>query len=407
MSPHRFVLALLLLGSLFLPAAQATDGYFDYGFGATAKGGGGAGVAFAQDGLAPATNPAGDAFIHDQVNAGLTYFAPDRGATIGGTSYSANGTRAFYIPEAAWRQGLGEDVSVGIAAYGNGGLDTTYNKPLPGFAFGPASPGPGTNTGIDLEQFFIAPTATYTFFKDHAIGMSAVIVYQRFKASGLENFGISDAGPDSSVGLGARFGYSGNITPWLSLGLTYQPRISTSRFTKYSTLFADHGDFDIPANFAGGVALRPFVGTTLALDVERIQYANIPAIGNQLTPATYGAGLGSPNGPGFGWKDVTAIKIGLIQRVSDPLTLRVGYNYSSQPIPTDQTLFNVLAPAVVQHHFTAGGTWSFNKAIDVTAYATYVPKQTVTGSGSPLGPNFNADLYMSQVIVGVGGTWNL
>jgi long-chain fatty acid transport protein len=407
MSLKFLFLAMAPLGGLFMGDALATDGYFDYGFGATAKGGGGAGVAFAQDGLAPATNPAGDAFISDQVNAGLTYFAPDRGASLGGTSYSADGTRAFYIPEAAWRQGIGQDVSIGIAAYGNGGLDTTYNKPLPGFAYGPGSPGPGTNTGIDLEQFFIAPTATFTFFKDHAVGVSAVIVYQRFKASGLENFGISDAGDDSSVGLGARFGYSGAITSWLSLGLTYQPRISTSRFTKYATLFADHGDFDIPGNFAGGIALRPLAGTTLAFDVERIQYDNIPAVGNQLTPATYGAGLGAPNGPGFGWKDVTAIKIGVIQRVGDQLTLRIGYNHSTQPIPTDQTLFNVLAPAVVQHHFTAGGSWSFSKSIDVTAYATYVPKQTVNGSGSPLGPNFNADLYMSQVIVGVGGAWNL
>src|SRR5580704_2845640 len=39
-----------------------------------------------------------------------------------------------------------------------------------------------------------------------------------------------------------------------------------------------------------------------------------------------------------------------------------------------------------------------------TLYATYVPKQTVQGSGNPLGPNFfYAELYMRQVIVGVGG----
>ena len=48
-------LAILLAGT----SARATDGYFDIGFGVKAKGIGGAGVAFPQDALAPATNPAG------------------------------------------------------------------------------------------------------------------------------------------------------------------------------------------------------------------------------------------------------------------------------------------------------------------------------------------------------------
>jgi hypothetical protein len=48
-------LSLLLTASV----ALATDGYFDHGYGVKAKGLGGAGVAFAQDSIVSATNPAG------------------------------------------------------------------------------------------------------------------------------------------------------------------------------------------------------------------------------------------------------------------------------------------------------------------------------------------------------------
>ncbi len=67
---------------------------------------------------------------------------------------------------------------------------------------------------------------------------------------------------------------------------------------------------------------------------------------------TFGNGLGADNGPGFGWRDVTAIKTGIAYAPVEKLTLRVGYNYSTQPIPDNQTYFNILAPAVVQHHVT-------------------------------------------------------
>jgi long-chain fatty acid transport protein len=69
-------IAVLGLTALAATAAHATDGYFDYGYGVNAKGIGGAGVAFPQDSLAPASNPAGTAFLDNRFDFGLTYFQP-------------------------------------------------------------------------------------------------------------------------------------------------------------------------------------------------------------------------------------------------------------------------------------------------------------------------------------------
>jgi long-chain fatty acid transport protein len=189
------------------------------------------------------------------------------------------------------------------------------------------------------------------------------------------------------------------------VGATYQSRIFTSRFEDYAKLFADSGSFDIPSNFALGLAVKPWKPVTVALDVEHIFFSEVKAVGNQLTPASYGNGLGAVNGPGFGWRDVTAIKTGIAYEPIKQLTLRVGYNYSTQPIPDNQTYFNILAPAVVQHHVTAGATWRFNKNWEVTAFYAHAFEQQVNGNGNFGGAD--ANLKMSQDTFGLALGWIL
>ena len=85
--------------------------------------------------------------------------------------------------------------------------------------------------------------------------------------------------------------------------------------------------------------------------------------------------------------------------------MRVGYNYSTQPIPDNQTYFNILAPGVVQHHLTAGLTWRFSKNWVATAFYAHAFEQHVTGSGNFFGANPN--LRMSQDTFGLALGWIL
>ncbi len=389
-------IAVLGLTALAATAAYATDGYFDYGYGVNAKGIGGAGVAFPQDSLAPASNPAGTAFLDNRFDLGLTYFQPDRSAAIGSHQFSGNGQDQFYVPEIGYRHSLTTNLSLDIAVYGNGGMNTDYGQ-NPGFGT--------THAGVDLSQLFLAPALAYKITENHAIGLAPIVAYQRFKAYGLQNFGIPDQSYDSSFGGGVRIGYTGKLTDWLTVGATYQSRIFTTPFDKYKNLFAEHGSFDIPENFAVGLALKPVRQVTFALDVEEILYSEVKSVGNDLSPATYANGLGSNNGPGFGWRDVTAVKTGIAYDATENLTLRLGYNFSTQPIPENQTYFNILAPGVVQHHVTAGATWRFNKNWEVTAFYAHAFEQSVTGSGNFGGAN--ANLKMSQDTFGLAIGWVL
>jgi len=390
-------LAIAGLAALAIPSAHGTDGYFDFGYGIKSKGIGGAGVAFPQDSIAPATNPAGAAFLADRLDIGLSYFRPDRSAAIGGTTYDGNGSADFFIPEVGYKHTLNPDLDFAVTVFGNGGMNTDYSAPL----FDTPLPGVPSNAGIDLTQLFVAPTLAYKIHADHAIGISPVFAYQRFKAHGLQEFGVPDAGYDDSYGGGVRLGYSGNLTDWLTVGATYQSRIYASRFERYAGLFAEHGHFDIPSNFALGFALHPTKELTFAFDVERILYSEVASVGNSLTPAN-SVLLGQDNGPGFGWRDVTAIKTGIAYQASDTLTLRVGYNYSTQPISSNQTYFNILAPGVVQQHATAGLTWQFRANWELSAFYVHAFEQTVHGAGPPFGV---ANLSMQQDSFGVSVGW--
>jgi long-chain fatty acid transport protein len=368
------------------------------GYGIKAKGMGGAAVAFPQDSLATAANPAGVAFLDNRLDFGLTHFQPDRSASLGGHEFEGNGKEHFLIPEAGYRQALNSDFSFGVAAYGNGGMNTDYN----------ANPGFGTtHAGVDLSQLFLAPTLAYKISEKHALGLSPILAYQNFKAYGLENFGLVDVGRDHSIGGGVRIGYSGKLTDWLTVGATYQSRVFTTPFSKYDHLFAEQGSFDVPQNFAFGVAVKPIPALTFAVDVEEIFYSEIKSVGNELSLANLGNGLGSNNGPGFGWRDVTAVKTGVAYDLNKRWTLRLGYNFSTQPIPQNQTYFNILAPGVVQHHLTSGFTFHINPRWELSAFYAHAFEQTVRGSGNAFGPASNADLSMSQDSVGLSLGWAL
>jgi long-chain fatty acid transport protein len=65
-----------------------------------------------------------------------------------------------------------------------------------------------------------------------------------------------------------------------------------------------------------------------------------------------------------------------------PLTIRGGYNYGKQPIPESETLFNILAPGVVEHHVTFGATMALTPGRELTAAYMHAFEKTVAGSGS-------------------------
>lgn len=394
-------------------AALATDGYFSHGYGMKSKGMGGVGIALPQDALAPATNPAGLTMVGNRMDIGLDWFRPTRGADIvnngaGMTgSYDGNDAADFLIPEFGYSRMLNPDMAVGVAVYGNGGMNTKY-KPSPFAAVGGTSP-----TGVDLTQLFVSPTVAYKVNANNSIGLSLNLAYQQFGLSGLQTSAFagfssdpthfSDQGKDSSTGWGVRIGWTGQISPTVTLGATYQSKTKMGKFDKYRGLFANEGEFDIPENYGIGVAVKATPKLTLAADVEQINYSKIAAVGNPIDVLFSGKPFGSADGPGFGWRDVTTLKLGASYQYRDDLVLRAGFQTLRQPIPENQTLLNILAPGVVEQHMTLGATWTLANNNELTLAYMHAFKKEVNGSGSiPLSfGGGEANLHMYEDSIGI------
>lgn len=425
---------ILAIAGLVLPGvASATNGYFAHGYGMKSKGMAGVGIALPQDALAAATNPAGMVWVGNRVDFGADLFRPDRttnvvapngGAFAGGLvpgEFSGNGDSVFLIPEFGYNLMLGSTSSVGVSVYGNGGMNTNYgdfNARTAGAAFGT---GP---LGVDLIQLFIAPTYAVKVTPDHSLGVSLILAYQRFKAEGIQNFaGVSNAagalsnrGHDNSTGYGLKFGWTGKVSPDVTVGATYQTETKMSKFDKYAGLFAEQGDFDIPETYGIGIAVKANAKTTIAADIQQINYSKIPSIANSannLTSFCAGAGgvgttgcLGGSNGAGFGWRDMTVFKLGMDYQYDQNLLLRGGISTTKQPIPENETFFNVLAPGVVENHLTLGATWTLADKSELTVGYMHAFSKSVNGTNAVVGGR-GVNLNMKQDSIGVAYGWKL
>ena len=400
------VSAVLLAGT---QAAHATDGYFLNGAG-KAKGAGGAGIALPLDAMSLAANPAAATELGERLNLGAEVFVPSRGAVIHGNgaglngTWSGNGANPFVLPELGYVRPLSSRVAIGITISGNGGMNTHYSQ-NPFASFGATG-----SAGVDLKQVFVAPTVAVRLAEGHSIGVSPLLLIQAFEMNGIQPFTAASADPTHmsnqgtswSTGYGVRVGYLGKLNDAISIGAFYQSKVAASPFRKYAGLFADHGDFDVPASWGGGVAIKATPALTFAADFKRIEYSGVGSVGNPLARLFSNVPFGAANGPGFGWHDINAVKAGVHYKLNNKLTLRAGYGHSDNPVPASETFLNILAPGVVTHHITAGATVALNQGLELSLYAMHAPRQTVKGSGSIPSSygSGEADVHLSETATG-------
>ena len=419
---NKITVSLITAGVMASPLAHATNGYLPIGYGQKNEAMGGASIALPLDSIAAANNPAGMVMVGDRTDFGLIWFKPNRSTEITGNGFGMNGTydgngrSSFLIPSFGYNKMIKADTSIGVSVFGNGGMNTQYNT-------NPLTPlGGSGNLGINLSQLFVSPTWAMKVNPTNAVGVALNLAYQMFSATGLKPFdtatngtstapgSVTDNGTDTSTGYGFRFGWTGEVTPTVTLGATYQTKTKMGKLNKYSGLFAEQGGFDIPSNYGVGIAVKATPETTVAFDVQRTNYADVPSVGNSLVLPT---SLGANNGAGFGWQNITAFKLGVSHAYSSTFTVRAGYNHCDQPIPDSQTFFNVLAPGVVQDHLSLGGTWKLADKSELSVAYIHAFQKTLNGSSSGYGTGSiptgfgggNANLSMSEDSIGISYGW--
>jgi long-chain fatty acid transport protein len=489
--------ALAIACSAALPAAHATNGYLSHAYSPIAKGMAGAGsVAMPQDTLAIVANPAGANQIGRRADAGLAWFSPSReydglrpsdafcetgceqgafapiGSGPNGTGSVSSKNEDFLIPGFGYAHPLDDRSAIGVALFGNGGMNTDFRSSDTFMNFGtfggnnrfanppaylPPDPRagmqvPGTtaqgggNAGVDLEQLGLSLAYSREVADGLSLGASFLLAYQTIEVKGVGAFqgftqtftqsmianqtmqavsptNLSDNGKDSSWGYGFQVGGIWDLNPMFSVGASYRTKVYMGKFDDYSDLFAEGGDFDIPAVGTIGIAVRPNEKLAFALDVQHIWYSDIAAIANEnelVARCDLGAAFGQPSAPGatydsryclggsrgagFGWDDMTVFKLGVQYALNDKLTLRAGYSHADNPIKGSQVAFNTLAPATPEDHFTVGASYMLKDNFELTLWGMYAPEETIKGPGEFTGTQA-PEIKMTQAEVGINFAW--
>ena len=450
---NKTKLALLVAACCTPLAVNATNGYFADGYGTKNKGLAGGGVALPQDAMIAATNPAGMVFVGERMDLGVAIFSPtprsysataDAAGTPNGTPCGANcpftfGGNAsaqsitsdndyFLVPHFAYNWMLGTDASAGLTVYGNGGMNTEYKggQAQHNNGAGVATTTAGTFgagiTGVNLEQLFIAGTYARKFNPTASWGVSTILAYQRFEAKGLANFAgystdganLSNNGTDTATGFGFKFGIQAEAVPGLNLAASYQTKMNMSEFDKYKGLFAEQGDFDIPATWTVGLAWDVQPKNVVTFDVQKIMYSDVAAIANPISnlvgasnscaTGTATRCLGGSDGAGFGWTDMTIYKLGYQLEANADWTWRVGYSHGTQPIPTTEVVFNILAPAIMEDHITFGFTNKISTTSELNFRFMHALENSVSGANT-LNPSQQVTLKMKQYEAELSWGW--
>ncbi len=464
---RRTLLALGVAFALAAGSASATNGYYTHGLGTKNKAQAGAGSANPEELMVLGTNPAGIAFVGDSLDAGLGFFSPMRdykttpvppelgppGAcspmgcanTIGPNKLSSK-NELFFVPYVGAKWSLSDVDHLALAFYGRGGMNTkwvggtaTYD---PTFGQGPDGPQtfPGTfgdgTAGVDLMQGFLNLSYARKLTDTFSGGVSAIFAMQRFEARGVSNFApftktyvksyfetgmptmpknLSDNGHDMSYGYGASIGFQWTPVEMFSLAAAYTSKMSMSDFGDYKDLFAQGGGFDMPSTWTIGIAVRPTDGLALMFDVQEISYSDVDSVANpiqnlfqcpilnpQSTNVEYC--LGGNKGAGFGWDDMTVYKLGVAWDVTEGGTLRFGYSTTDQPIGKDQMTFNILAPGVMEDHWTVGYTMKRSSGNEWNVSFMYAPEVKISGPQN-FDPRQNVQLKMDQFELEIGYSW--
>ena len=460
----KTILSLGVCSAMLLGAPQtfATNGYFTHGSGTKNKGMAGAGIAMPEEAMAISNNPASALLVGDRFEVGAALFNPNRSYSSSASLAQGNGgaftigpnsldsaREYFVIPHIAYTKQISDISAWGVAFYGRGGMNTkweggtaTFDPDGQGTQFPVPVTLPGTfgagTAGVDLSQAFLDVTYARQLSDNFNVGISAVVAAQVFEAYGVNNFAgftesfvnnffqtgmpdpsvvrnLSNNGHDNSIGYGAKIGFTSTPSTQLSFAGMYQTEIDMPEFDSYADLFANGGDFDIPANAKMGFTYKSASNVAWNFDIEHTWFSKVGSIGNSisnlfscptLNPTSMSAAgcLGGANGAGFGWDDMTVYKVGAQWGGNNGMTWRAGYSHGDQPISESEITFNILAPAVIEDHISFGFTKETSPNREFNFAAMYALNNSVKGQNN-FDPTQTIEIEMDQFELELSYTW--
>lgn len=412
--PGRFGLTAAAL-VLLTAGAACGQGVALQGVGPVNRSMGGAAVAAPIDASgALYQNPAAIAGLRrSELSAGLELILPraqvrssvDPGAfgplgpsvRLSGETKSDSGTFAVpsiglvYQPEGArWTAGLG------LFAVGGFGANFPGDPANPILTQPPPAGVGGGPVYTDFQVLQIVPTAAVWLTDRTAVGFSPVVNLANLSAVPAILSPPDDANGDgfptfpavlrrrSIYGGGFHLGVYHTRDTW-AVGASFKSK------QWFESFFFNSSDelgrpvrlrqrLEYPMIASVGAAYTGFERWVLAADVRYLNYADAAGFAR--------SGFG-PDGrlQGLGWDDIVAVAVGAQYKLTDAAAVRLGYVYQSNPIPSEQAVFNVGSSLTSEHSVYIGAGYRLTDALSLDLCYGHLFPNSVTGRfRTPQGP---------------------
>lgn len=390
-----------------LPVA-ATDGHLLHGVGAVNSSLGGVGVASNASLLGSFYhNPAGLAsFDGTNVELGFEVMraersvassaGPMRGSTTSATDWTP-------IPAFGFSTKLANGVVIGLSGLGIGGFGVHYPSDPSNPILAPRPNGFG-QVYSNFQLMKISPAVAWSVGPKLRLGVAANINWQSLAVDPMpiatpdfdpgpdatpgtaddRAFYPSAAAADAVFGFGFQLGMQYMLHEKVVVGAAYTSPGSFGDF-EFASMHANPNlpnfgtpraftfRMHVPAIYAIGLALDPTENLHIGIDAKYVAYSSTEGFEEKGYNPDFSI-------RGFGWEDIAVAGVGVQYRHGNALSLRGGYHYTGNPIPDEQSMFNIPAPAVVQHHLTGGFGYTIVDGIDVNVSAYRALENSITGA---------------------------
>lgn len=425
----RSLLASSIAAALgFAGAAHATNGYNLIGIGAYQMGMAGAVVSDPGSAMTAISNPAGMTEVRPQTDFSMEAFLPKRDVNFtatGGQKISSD-SNMYGVPALGWSAptSSGSNVYFGGGMYGTSGMGVDYPYTANG-----VMPGSSFNGYSNIALWQMAPALAWKVNDQLSLGVALDIGYM--SASFLQSYGFAAApspaggtayGPyginmtrsASAFGLGATIGLLYKINPMWTVGAAY----TSSQTYKLNYNLAP-GDITVPGGASPSApAGYQFPGGKYTLTMKTPQTASLGVTMSPTSALAVSAQVKwidwkdvmnnlSITGPmdftGFTpkWKSQTVVAVAANYYVTPDFQVRAGYNYAKSPIDSNAVAYNLILPAIVETHYTAGFTYDLNKRWTIGGAYMIAPQKTYTApmTASMTDPSKGQKISLSEQAV--------
>jgi hypothetical protein len=227
-----------------------------------------------------------------------------------------------------------------------------------------------------LQRTVVAPSLSTPWGDAGSVRLTGVLAYQRFASLGLGTMDdthqlLPGWLADSSYGAGARVDIGNRLGDRLHWDLGYQSRVGMGAFAHYRGVFADPGDFDIPASATASLSYALTPQFAIDAGVQRVQYSAITPFTSSNLPTRFLALLGDSSSPVFAWRDLNVYSLGWTLSDEGIGDVQMRYTTRQQPVPTSKLLEGALADATADDMFTLGWSRGFGAGSNLSFSASY------------------------------------